>query len=73
MPPELPAPLPFRSQRTFIRQVLAQELGLPARAHAASDAYRAQMNRDGSPSDCVAAGYAWVPGTELNRTLIAID
>jgi hypothetical protein len=30
-----------------------------------SVAYRAQLNREGSPSDIVSAGYIWTPGTEL--------
>jgi len=28
--------------------------------------YRAHMNSDGSPSEAVAAGYMWQPGTELS-------
>ena len=31
----------------------------------ASIAYRERMNRAGSPSERVAAGYKWRPGTEL--------
>ena len=31
----------------------------------ASIDYRRQMNSDGSPSEVVAAGYVWTPGTEL--------
>jgi hypothetical protein len=31
--------------------------------------YRAQLNRDGSPSEIVADGYVWVPGTELVNRL----
>lgn len=31
-------------------------------------AYREQMNAHGSPSESVAAGYRWAPGTELART-----
>ena len=27
--------------------------------------YRERLNRDGSPSETVAAGYVWRPGTEL--------
>lgn len=66
----------------FVRQVLQQEAGLRARGSqfvpmlqegAESRACREQMNRDGSPSATVAAGYAWVPDTELNRTVIAVD
>lgn len=82
LPATLPEPIDFKSHREFVRQVLTQEVDLRAngtqfvdktRESAASKAYREQMNRDGSPSDSVAAGYVWVPGTELNRTVIAID
>ncbi|MCS0614929.1 hypothetical protein NX783_19505 [Massilia kyonggiensis] len=67
-------PIPFRSQRDYVRQVLAAEVDLRAlgtqfvpKAHEdqASIAYRRQMNGDGSPSEAVAAGYVWTPGTEL--------
>jgi hypothetical protein len=62
--------------------VLSQEVDLRANGTqfvdkpqegALSRAYRDFINRDGSPSESVAAGYAWVPGTELNRTSIAVD
>ncbi|HET9957165.1 MAG TPA: hypothetical protein VFQ61_21860, partial [Polyangiaceae bacterium] len=33
----------------------------------ATSEYRAQMNSEGSPSELVAAGYIWMPGTELAR------
>ena len=82
VPATLPAPLELRGHRVFVQRVLAHELDL--RAHgsrfvakedesAPSRLYRAAMNGDGSPSETVAAGYAWVPGTELNRTLIAVN
>ena len=29
--------------------------------------YRQQMNSEGSPSQTVAAGYHWAPGTELSE------
>jgi hypothetical protein len=67
-------PIPFRSQRDYVRQVLASEVDLRAlgtqfvpKAHEdqASIDYRRQMNGDGSPSEAVAAGYVWTPGTEL--------
>ena len=32
---------------------------------APSQIYRAQLNSNGSPSEAVAAGYQWKPGTEL--------
>ena len=68
--------LPFHSQREFVRKVMAAEVDLRAdgarfvdKVHesALSLNYRTAVNADGSPSEAVAAGYAWVPGTELNR------
>ena len=82
LPEQLPEPIEFKSHREFVRQVLIHEIDLRANGTRfvdkpqesdSSRAYRDQMNRDGSPSELVAAGYAWVPGTELNRTIIAID
>jgi hypothetical protein len=73
------SPLPFRSQREFVRKVLANETELRtsgtqfvARAHESPDslAYRANINADGSPSEAVASGYIWTPGTELNRRTV---
>jgi hypothetical protein len=73
---ELPDAIRYESHRDYIRQVLAQEVDLRASGtqfvHKAQEsqeslAYRAQLNADGSPSDMVAAGYVWIPGTELNR------
>lgn len=78
----LPDPMVFKSHRDFVRQVLLQEVDLRANGprivdktqeSVATRVYRDCLNGDGSPSESVAAGYAWVPGTELNRTLIAID
>jgi hypothetical protein len=75
-PGDLPEPIQFASQRDFVRQVLAQEVDLRAcgtqfvdRAQEgqASIDYRTHINSDGSPSETVAAGYIWAPGTELNR------
>ena len=74
------APLEFRSQREFVRKVLINEVDL--RTHGAqfvdraqegpgSKAYRTQVNADGSPSEAVAAGYVWTPGTELSRKVVA--
>jgi hypothetical protein len=71
---EFAHPIPFRSQRDYVRQVLAAEVDLRAlgtqfvpKAHEdeTSVAYRRQLNSDGSPSAAVAAGYVWTPGTEL--------
>jgi hypothetical protein len=76
LPEKLPAPLTFESQRPFIRKTLAAEVDLRAVGKrilnagleppdGASGQYRAQVNRDGSPSEIIADGYVWVPGTEL--------
>jgi hypothetical protein len=70
------APLQFRSQREFVRKVLADETDLRASGtqfvpmaqegpHSIS--YRNRINADGSPSEAVASGYIWSPGTELSR------
>ena len=65
------------------RSVLANEADLRATgtkfvpaaqegAQSASARYRAQLNKDGSPSETIAAGYCWTPGTELaNHPLVA--
>ena len=75
-PGDLPEPIQFASQRDFVRQVLAQEVDLRAKGtqfvdqaqeSQASIDYRTHLNSDGSPSETVAAGYIWSPGTELNR------
>ncbi|HYE37443.1 hypothetical protein [Methylocaldum sp.] len=74
----LPDPIPFKSNREFVRKVLSQEVGLRTRGtqfvdkaqeDPASLDYRQQMNSQGSPSQAVAAGYQWSPGTELNRKI----
>ncbi|MDC0675918.1 hypothetical protein [Nannocystis radixulma] len=79
IPTSLPDPLDFVSHRKFVRQVLAREVDLrtngsefvPLSSESkASLAYRTHMNRDGSPSEAVAAGYRWAPGTELTSLLI---
>jgi hypothetical protein len=75
---KLPKPLVFESHRNFVREVLRNEVGLTAigpnfapmqqeRTDSASAMYRGQLNSEGSPSDRVAAGYQWSPGTELSR------
>ena len=76
LPDPLPDPIPFASQRDFVRQTLLAETGLrthgtqfvsEANESRASTDYRNTVNADGSPSDIVAAGYVWAPGTELAR------
>jgi hypothetical protein len=70
------APLPFRSQREFVRKVLHSEAGLRAlgtqfvpkdQESAATRSYRSYLNADGSPSEAVSAGYRWEPGTEMTH------
>jgi hypothetical protein len=70
------SPLPFKSQRDFVRKVLHNEVNLRANGtaivprpqeSAASLHYRTHINSDGSPSEAVAAGYIWSPGTEMTR------
>lgn len=80
LPTKLPTPIDFSSQRNFIRDTLRNEVDLRAVGtefvpksqepkNGASMRYRTQMNRDGSPSEIVSAGYIWTPGTELQREL----
>lgn len=75
---ELPGPINFKSHREFVRKTLIAEADLRAsgteivdlsKDSQASITYRNHMNSDGSPSDQVAAGYIWRPGTELNRKI----
>jgi hypothetical protein len=76
LPAELPARIKFESQRDFVRQVLASEIDLRASGTrlipqdqeapgAPSMRYREQLNRDGSPSELIASGFLYQPGTEL--------
>jgi hypothetical protein len=70
----LPQPIRYTSHREFVRQTLRAEVNLSAvdsdfversQETQATRTYRSHMNADGSPSDRVAAGYIWTPGTEL--------
>ena len=76
LPEELPDPIPFDSQREFVRETLANEVDLRAdgteivpkgKEGKVSREYREAINADGSPSETVSAGYKWSPGTELKR------
>ena len=76
LPQALPDPIAFDTQREFVRKTLAQEVDLrangteivpKAKESAASRQYRDALNADGSPSETVAAGYRWSPGSELKR------
>ncbi len=68
--------LEFRSHRDFVRKVVAHEANLrtdgvkfvPRDEEGVNSVlYRNTVNADGSPSEAVASGYFWSPGTELNR------
>jgi hypothetical protein len=78
LPEFLPDPMPFESQRDFVRKTLKEELELSAngtqyvhrdKEGAQSQAYRNQLNSSGSPSEAVAANYSWHPGTEQARKI----
>jgi hypothetical protein len=73
-----PEPIPFKSNREFVRKVLSEEVNLRAlgtqfvdksQESQASLEQKRQLNSEGSPSQTVAAGYQWSPGTELNRKI----
>jgi hypothetical protein len=76
LPATLPDPIAYKSQREFVRSVLSEEVDLRADGTQFVDkgkeperslAYRRQMNSEGSPTQTVAAGYRWAPGTELTQ------
>lgn len=75
LPATLPEPIQYRSQRDFVRNVLATEVNYTANGteigelqeSPATTGYRDQMNSDGSPSEMIAGNYVWGPGTELLR------
>lgn len=72
----LPKMIEFKSQREFVRQVLASEVDLRSSGTQYVDKseepqssidYRAQLKSQGFAADIVSAGYQWAPGTELTR------
>jgi len=74
----LPEPIAFASQRDFVREILLKEVDMrtngtefvdKANESQASIEYRRHMNAQGSPSENVASGYIWTPGTELAAKL----
>jgi len=78
LPESLPDSIEYKSHRDFVRQVLANEVHLRAVGPDIVDprvtpespetiAYRERLNEAGSPSEEVAAGYQWAPGTELAK------
>jgi hypothetical protein len=81
LPTTIPEPIEFKSHREFVRETLVREVDLRARGtqyihkseegpNSPSVRYREQLNSEGSPSENVARGYRWRPGTELaDRTI----
>lgn len=73
LPKNLAKPLPFESNREFVKETLEAEVNFRAvgpeigalEDSAESLAYREALNASGSPSERVAKGYRFVPGTEL--------
>jgi hypothetical protein len=78
IPERLPEPIPFKSHREFVKKTLEAEMHYravgteigPLKDSPASLAYRNQMNKDGSPTEQVAGGYKWRPGTELVANVV---
>lgn len=76
LPSELPEPIEYQSHRQFVKDVLQKEAHLRARraqfvdqedAGSPSVRHRQALNQHGAPSEIAAAGYRWVPGTELRE------
>lgn len=76
LPQLLQEPLRFEDQRLFVRSFLREESNLRVRGshliskkekESPSYLYREYVNSQGSPSETVAAGYRWAPGTELSK------
>jgi hypothetical protein len=73
LPRKLPEPIEYQSQRAFVREVLEGEADFravgedmgPLEDSELTEQYRNHLNSEGSPSETVAAGYRWAPGTEL--------
>ncbi|MGZ5621579.1 MAG: hypothetical protein ACXWFG_12010 [Methylobacter sp.] len=75
VPAVLPEPIAFESQRSFVRDVLRNEVNLRAKGTSfvdmseesvASQTYRQRLHADGVPSEIVALNYIWTPGGEIN-------
>lgn len=76
LPKEFPEPIHYKSQRDYVRNILTNQVDLRAsgdqfvhkdREPQRSIDARRQLNEYGSPSEEVAQGYQWSPGTELAR------
>ncbi|MGQ9424522.1 hypothetical protein ACXYTJ_01065 [Gilvimarinus sp. F26214L] len=76
LPESLPDPIAYQSQRDFVRNTLNQEVNLRKNGTQFVDRdkesqtsldYRSSINAEGSPSDAIAVGYQWQPGTEIKN------
>jgi hypothetical protein len=76
LPQMLPDPIEYKSQRKFVRDVLKTEVDLRANGSRfvpkeeesqISLNERGYLNSEGVPSEIVAAGYQWAPGSELAK------
>ncbi len=78
IPTSLPERIQYMSHRDYVREVLRNEVHLRAVGtqfvpealvppDSPSIAYNRQINSDGSPSQTIAAGYRYTPGTELMK------
>ncbi|MDI1450901.1 hypothetical protein [Polyangium sp. 6x1] len=78
IPTSLPEGIKYMSHRDYVRQVLKNEVHLRSVGtqfvpvgevppDSPSIAYNRQINSAGSPSQTVAAGYVYTPGTELAK------
>jgi rubrerythrin len=76
LPASLPEPIDYKNHREFVRGTLNQKGDLRTSGtqfvhkdeeepDSPSYIYRQQMNSKGSPTEVIAAGYRWKPGTEL--------
>jgi rubrerythrin len=72
LPATLPEPIRFAEHREYVRKVLNEEVDLRADGTEFVDRakepkrsleWRARLNKEGSPTEPVAAGYRWQPGT----------
>ena len=82
LPTSLPEPIRYESHRQFIRETLRDEVGNTASgteivaiepADSPSIGYRERLNSRGSPTEIVAAGYVWRPGTEVTELAKQVD
>lgn len=78
VPEVLPEPFAYESQRSFVRDVLRNEVNLRARGtqfvdkeeeSVATRIYRQRLHQDGVPSEFAALNYFWVPGGELTKKM----